>query len=294
MKKIIESETTSDLFDKVTPEISVGMFRRICFIRYFELKVAWAYKEGLIHSPVYLSVGQESIAAAISAAISGYAIFAQHRAHATYLAFGGNSVRLIDELLGRATGCTGGKGGSPMIQDPEIKMIGHHGLIGENVPLSVGYALGSGKHSVTFFGDGAVEEDYVLGAMGFASRHKLPVLFVCEDNDLSILTPTEVRRNWEIADVAKAFKLPSIDIIDDPWLIYDHTKELCNNLPALINCRTCRHFWHTGAGVDGPPKWDRFSLVKQELKRHNVDFNSIEDETKQEVENLWQRQLQRQ
>lgn len=294
MKKIIDSETEKDLSIKVIPEISLEIFRRICLIRYFELKVAQVYKEGLIHSPVYLSVGQESIAAAISVAISDYYIFAQHRSHATYLAFAGDPVRLIDELLGRATGCTGGKGGSPMLQDPAIKMIGHHGLIGENVPLAVGYALGSGKNTVTFFGDAAAEEDYVLGAMGFASRHKLPVLFVCEDNDLSILTRKEVRRNWEIADVAKAFKIHSVDIIDDPWLIFNHTKELCNNLPALINCRTCRHFWHAGAGIDEPPKWDRFELVKQELKRFNIDYSQIENQTKQYVDDLWQEQLQKQ
>ena len=294
IKKILDFQTKKDLSGKVIPEISLEIFRRICLIRYFELKVAQVYKEGLIHSPIYLSVGQESIAAAISAAILEYYIFAQHRSHATYLAFGGDPVKLIDELLGRATGCTGGKGGSPMIQDPVIKMIGHHGLIGENVPLGVGYALGSGKNTVIFFGDASAEEDYVLGAMGFACRHKLPILFVCEDNDLSILTRKEVRRNWEIAEVAEAFKIPSVDITDDPWLIFDNTKKLCNNLPALINCRTCRHFWHTGVGIDGPPKWDRFGLVKQELKRLNIDYSQTENQAKQYVDNLWQKQLQRQ
>lgn len=294
MKKLIDSGIKSDFSKKVGPEVSLEIFRRICLIRYFELKVAQVYKEGLIHSPVYLSVGQESIAATISVVISDYYIFAQHRSHAIYLAFGGDPIKLIDELLGRATGCTGGKGGSPMIQDPAIKMVGHHGLIGENVPLAVGYAFGSGKNTVTFFGDGAAEEDYVLGAMGFASQHKLPVLFVCEDNDLSILTRKEVRRNWEIADVAAAFKIPSVDITDAPWLIFDNTKKLCNNLPALINCRTCRHFWHAGVGIDGPPEWDRFELVKQELKRLNIDYRQVENQTKQYVFDLWQKQLQKQ
>lgn len=273
---------------------SLDVFRRICLIRYFELEVAKAYKNGLIHSPIYLSVGQESIAAAISSIISDYYIFGQHRAHGTYLAFGGDIIKLIDELLGRKTGCTGGKGGSPMIHDPNIKMVGHHGLIGENIPLAVGFALGSGKNTVCFFGDAAAEEDYAFGAMGFASTHNLPVLFVCEDNDLSILTRTAIRRNWDIADVAKSLRMPAVDISDDPWLIMHHTKQLSNQLPALINCRTCRHLWHAGTGVDDAPEWDRFELVKQELKAQGLDYRGIENKTKEYVEELWQKQLLKQ
>lgn len=293
MKRSAELGIIGNLATKFNPEVSLEMFRRICFIHYFELKTAWAYKGGLIHSPIYLSLGQESIAAAISTVISGYYIFTQHRGHATYLAFGGEPTKLIDELLGRPSGCTAGKGGSPMIQEPSINMIGHHGLIGENVPLAVGFALGSGKNTVCFFGDAAAEEDYVFGSLGFASTHKLPVLFVCEDNDLSILTRTEIRRNWEIADVAAALKMPAVDITDDPWLIAHQTKELTKNLPAFINCRTCRHLWHAGVGVDGPPEWDRFTLVKEELKTLGIDYTHIENQTKRYVDQLWEKQLPR-
>lgn len=266
----------------------------MCLIRYFDLKVAWAYKEGLIYAPIYLSVGQEAVASALSILLSGYYIFAQHRAHSVYLTFGGDPVKLIDELLGRPSGCTGGIGGSPMIQAPQIRMVGHHGLIGENVPIGVGFALGSKMNTLCFFGDAAAEEDYVFGAMGFASRHKLPVIFVCEDNDLSILTRTEVRRNWEIADVAAALKMPSVDISDDPWVIVHHLQGLIKDLPALINCRTCRHFWHAGAGVDNNPEWDRLDLVRKELASLDIAYQETEDEVKQYVETLWERQLQKQ
>lgn len=281
------------LASEFSPDMSLELFRRMCLIRYFEFEAARAYKAGLIHSPIYLSVGQESISAAISAVISDYYIFAQHRAHSVYLAFGGVPINLIDELLGRPTGCTGGKGGSAMIQAPKIKMIGHHGLIGENVPLAVGFALGSGQKTVCFFGDAAAEEDYVFGALGFAATHKLPVLFVCEDNDLSILTRTHVRRKWEMADVVDALKMPAVDITDDPWLIAYHTKELVKDLPAFIECRTCRHFWHVGVGVDSPPEWDRFELVKEELKALGIDYKKTEDEIKQYVKEQWERQLQK-
>lgn len=269
-----------------TLSTKLEIFRRMCLTRYFELRVIEAYKKGLITCPVYLSIGQESISAAISTVIKDYYILAQHRAHSVYLSFGGNPARLIDELLGLPTGCSGGMGGSPSIQDSSIKMIGHHGLIGENVPLAVGVAMTD--KVVCFFGDGAAEEDYVFGAMGFAVTHKLPILFVCEDNDLSVLTHKDVRRNWEMANITTALGMPSIDTTDDPWLIADYTKELIADLPAFINCRTCRHHWHVGIGVDSPPEWDRFALVKEQL---GLRVDKIKAETKQYVGDLWNERL---
>ncbi len=279
------------LAQKFSRDVSLEMFRRICLIRYFEYNVAEAFKAKAIQNPVYLSLGQEAIAASLSTIVEGYSIFAQHRAHSAYLAFGGKILKLIDELLERPSGCCGGKGGSPMIWDKKIKMFGHHGLIGENVPLGVGFALGSGEKTLCIFGDAAAEEDYVFAAMGFASTHKLPVLFVCEDNGLSILTPTSVRRNWNIADVAASLNLPAIDITDDPWLVAYHAENLSKNLPAFINCRTCRLFWHMGAGTDGAPEWDRFALIKNELKRLGIDYEKKENDTKEFVDGLWEKQL---
>lgn len=280
-----------------TREKSLDFFRRMCVTKYFELKVAEAIEKGLIDCPVYLSLGQESISAAVSAEISDCLIFAQHRAHSVYLAFGGEPIKLRDELLGRESGCSGGRGGSPAIQDLNIGMIGHHGLIGENIPLAVGAALGNpDKKVVSFFGDAAAEEDYALASMGFAITKKLPVLFICEDNDLSILTPKKVRRSWEIHDVTATMGIPSIAIADDPWLIAHYVRVFSNNLPAYINCYTCRNRWHTGAGIDGPPLWDRFGLVKKQLEHLGLfnEAQSIENEERKNMETIWEEPLQKQ
>lgn len=277
----------------LTQDESLGVFRRMCATRYFELEAIKAYKQGLIKSPLYLSIGQESISATVATLIKDHYIFAQHRAHSVYLAFGGDPVALIDELLGLPTGCNKGIGGSPCIQSDEIKMVGHHGLIGENVPLAVGMALGSGKPVVCFFGDAAAEEDYTFSSMGFAQTHKLPVLFVCEDNNLSILTEKKVRRSWELADVAKGIGMPSADILDDPWEIAYYLKEF--GLPAFINCRTCRHHWHVGVGVDNPPEWDRFNMVKETLAELGYEpaLNEVQVNAKKRMEGLWKERLQR-
>ncbi len=267
------------------------IFRRICFVRYFEQGVIRAVEEKLITNFVYLSSGEESISASISLVIPEFMIFAQHRCHAVYLAFGGNPEKLRDELLGLPTGTSGGRAGSNCIQchDNNITMFGHHGLIGENVPQAVGAALGSGKAVVTFFGDGAAEEDYIYPAMGFAVTHKLPVLFVCEDNNLSILTTLKVRRTWSVTNVAKSLGMPAIDISDDPWTIYKKTQELKINLPAFINIYTCRIYWHNSIGIDGPPEWDRLQIVKGDLKKLGLSRQSekIENEIKRTMKELW-------
>ena len=278
-------------------KLSLEIFRRMCNTRYFELKVLEAFEMGLINCPIYLSIGQESISAAISTVISDCLIFAQHRGHSVYSAFGGDPVKLRDELLHRETGCSGGRGGSPSIQEHSISMIGHHGLIGENIPLAVGAALGKPeKTTVAFFGDAAAEEDYALASMGFAITHKLPVFFICEDNDLSILTPVKDRRSWKISDCTAAMNIPSVDITDDPWLIVHHARKLLKDLPAYLNCHTCRHRWHAGTGIDGEPEWDRFSIVKKQLNKLGLskETKKIEEKSKEEMDKLWEEPLRKQ
>ncbi len=282
---------------QISTEELLVIFRKMSFIRNFEKQVKEKYDAGQIKCLVYLSIGQEAIASAVSTFFPSDLIFAQHRAHSVYLAFGGDPGKLIDELLGRDSGCSQGKGGSNCIQDDKIGMVGHHGLIGENIPLAVGAALGNkNKKVVCFFGDGAAEEDYVYPSMGFAITHKLPVLFICEDNDLSILTKKAVRRNWELTDAMRAIGIPCANISDDPELIVHYVKKFNQNLPAFINCKTCRHMWHVGTGQDGKPEEDRLEIFKQNLLKKNIkgEIEEIENQTKQNVEKLWQKHLEKQ
>jgi len=276
-------------------ETSLKLFEKMCLVRYFELGLIDAINMDLTEYLVYLSTGQEAVASALSFLIHDYMIFAQHRAHDVYLAFGGDPKMLRDELLGLPTGTSEGKGGSNCLQYHQngISMFGHHGLIGENVPQAVGAALGSGRNTVCFFGDGAAEEDYVFAAMGFAATHKLPVLFVCIDNDLSILTRKDVRRSWEITDVAMSFGMSAIDVADDPWSIMHYTNELTNKLPALINCIVCRNYWHVGIGIDDAPEWDRFNMVRSKLEMLGLEDRAIqtEEEVRLSMEKLWNRKL---
>jgi len=208
-------------------------------------------------SPLYLSIGQEHIPAAIATVSQDFKIFAQHRAHSYFISFGGGGIELEDQIMD-------GMQGSASINIPG-KMFGHSGFMGDQVPIAVGYAMASGERVLAVCGDASVEEDYVFGAMGYAVTHSLPVLFICEDNDLSILTPVATRRSWSMVDVAESLGLAAVDITDDPWLIGHYCELFLDRLPAFINIRTCRHRWHNGTGTDGPPEWDRFAMIKEKI-----------------------------
>lgn len=283
----------SALFPK---EQSLAIFKQTCLNRYFEFETAKVYNTGVIKMPIYLSAGQEHIPAAIASVSKDFLIFAQHRGHSYYLSFGGDPAKLADELLHKDSGCARGMGGSASIHDPKIGMFGHSGLMGDQIPIAVGAALGSGKKVLAVAGDASIEEDYVLGAMGYAATKKLPVLFLCEDNNLSILTEVQTRRSWNMTDVARSFGMHAADITDDPWLIAYYAQQYLNGgLPAFLNIRTCRQLWHAGTGTDGAPEWDRFAMFKQELEMLGLgkEAKKIEEEAKLEMEKLWQARLQK-
>jgi TPP-dependent pyruvate/acetoin dehydrogenase alpha subunit len=271
--------------DQLSESESLSIFRKTCRNKYFELQVAKAFDRGDIKIPIYLSVGSEHVPSAISEVNNEFMIFAQHRAHSYYMSFGGNLEKLRDELLHKSTGCAKGMGGSASIHSPEISMFGHSGHMGDQIPIAVGAAIASNRKTLAVMGDASGEEDYVQGALGYASTKNAPVLFICEDNDLSILTPVSARRNWSIVDVCHAYGMEAVDITDDPWLIAHHIKTI--KLPALINIRTCRGIWHSGTGQDDAPEWDRFELIKETLSELNYNFSEIEAEEKQRMEQLW-------
>ena len=112
-------------------------------------------------------------------------------------------------------------GGSASIHSKEINMFGHDGLMGSNGPIGVGACFALRQPTIIFLGDAAAEEDYVLGGLGWASTKNLPLLTIIEDNNLSILTEKKVRRNWEMEDVAKSFKMNGYTINDDPLNIIE-------------------------------------------------------------------------
>ena len=271
----------------------LNAFKKASFCRHFENAVYKNAQNKNIKLPIYLSAGQEYIPASIATVLEEQGIepniFIQHRGHSTYLSFGADPVALVDELLGRKTGCAGGMGGSASIHSHEKNIFGHDGLMGSQVPIAVGHCYATRKPTIVVMGDASAEEDYVLGAMGWASTKNLPILFVVEDNNLSILTEKKVRRNWEMDDVAKAFKMRGFNIEDNPEIIKEHLKDVFDG-PMLLNINTNRKYWHSGAGQDG----NNFDRYEKELNLLGEEAIQIDLENKQSIEKLWQLQLEKQ
>ena len=283
-------------------DTTLELLRRMSLSRWFELKTHEVYDTGVIHAPIYLSFGQEAVAAALSLVFREEQpdIFAQHRAHDFYLCYGGEPVALIDELLGLSTGCAQGMGGSASIHSPAIKMHGHDGLMGSQIPIAVGFTLrktrvGDSSPTLAVMGDASAEEDYVSSSLGYASTKKLPILFVCLDNGLSVLTPIELRRNWSMVDLAEAYKMPAVEIADDPWLVMHQVLRLKNQLPALLNIQVCRGSSHAGTRKDNyqEPAWNRFELMKSTLEELGFigAAEAIDARIKVEVSRLWDKRL---
>ncbi len=277
-------------------DIKNKIFEKAALCRHFEMNTFQYSKNKKIKIPVYLSAGQEFISATLATLILNKKkvkplIFAQHRCHSTYLSFGGNIKNLINELLGNyKSSYTKGKGGSASIYSKKINMYGHDGHMGTQVPIGIGACFVSKKPTIVFMGDASAEEDYVLGALGWASLKKLPILFIVEDNNLSILTEKKVRRNWNMHDVARSFKMRGYDLKDDPVEISKYQKYFFKE-PMLLNINTNRLFWHAGAGTDSDKIFDRYSYEKKFLGSQG---KKIDKKYEKKINELWQKQLEKQ
>jgi hypothetical protein len=106
----------------------------------------------------------------------------------------------------------------------------------------------------------------------------------------------DVRRSWNVADMARSMGISSVDITDDPWLIAHHAQEMAQNLPGFINIRSVRHLWHAGTGTDGDPEWNRYQLVCDELDKLGLSsqIKSINEDNIKKVVKVWAQQQQKQ
>src|SRR6185437_3438451 len=252
---------------KLIDQLSLQIYEKAALCRAFEEESFAQIKNGSIKLPTYLSAGQEYTPATLSVildhlGIKERQIFIQHRGHSTYLSFGGNMDELVLELLGNPRGCAYGMGGSASIHSVEANIYGHDGLMGSHGPIAVGMSYANKVPTLCFVGDAAAEEDYFLAAIGWASTKNLPIIFVVEDNNLSILTEKKVRRNWEMDAVARGMRMQAFDISDNPQEILDCLEPWISGKtlfsePILLNIRTNRLFWHAGAGIDSSETFDR-------------------------------------
>src|SRR5437667_284361 len=184
----------------------LDLYRQMCLSRRFEEAAAKAYSQGKVSGFLHLYIGQEAVAVgAISAAEPTDYIVATYREHAHYLARTGDARGAMAELFGRATGCSGGRGGSMHLFDAARRFFGGWAIVGGHVPIAAGVAFGSkyrGEQDVTlcFFGDGTANMGAFHEGLALAGLWKLPVVFICENNQYAMGTP--LYRTLSVEDVA--------------------------------------------------------------------------------------------
>ena len=264
-------------------DLYLSIYRKAMFIRQFEEKLIDLELSKKIEIPVYLSIGQEFIAASLATYFgNSVSIFAQHRSHAYFLAFGGKPESLMWEIMGdKEKGCSNGYGGSVGIKSIDAKLYGHTGIMGEQAYLGVGFAFAQNSPVLIILGDATIEEDYFIPSIGFAVTHNLRTVFICEDNGLAVLTPTNKRRSWRSLDLVSSLGVPSVEIVDDPKLIYRALRELPSTGPIFLNIQTQRKVRHTGAKMEGNVLWDREKDFASEISSifGTGELDKIYDET---------------
>src|SRR5258706_2191501 len=165
-----------------------GMLRTMIMIREFDLLAIELRKARRIHGALHPYVGEEAVAVGVCSALRpSDRITSTHRGHGHCIAKGADINRMMAELFGRVDGYCKGKGGSMHIADFAIGMLGANGIVGAGLPIACGAALaaqleGAGQVAVCFFGDGATGEGEFHECLNIASLWKLPVVFVCENN----------------------------------------------------------------------------------------------------------------
>lgn len=229
------------------------MFREMLRIRMIEEEIARRYPEGKMRTPVHLSIGQEAAAVGVCKALGPHdQCVSSHRSHAHYLAKGGSLKAMIAELYGKDTGCARGHGGSMHLIDRSVGFMGSTSIVSGTIPVGIGLAWakklrGEPGRVIIFHGDAAVEEGVWHESVNFAVLHKLPVVFVCENNGHSCYTPIELRQpNRSISDLADVHGLNCFENDGDVNEILEDTKSALRMTPAFIEIHVERYYEHCG------------------------------------------------
>jgi acetoin:2,6-dichlorophenolindophenol oxidoreductase subunit alpha len=269
--------TRQPVINEATRAKALGLFRQMCRIRAFEDAAEIASQGGVsfgstsgavtgaakVRGPLHLSTGQEAVATGVCAHLnpSDY-LTSTHRGHGHTLAKGADLTRMMHELFGKASGFCGGKGGSMHIADFSVGMLGANGVVAAGLPIAVGAAQsikirgqkgnnGQAAIAVSFFGDGAINRGPFAESLNWASVFKLPILFVCEDNQWSATTKTSAMSAGEGAAArAKAHGMKSVRVDgNDVWAVEAAVGPLIAGIragegPALLHARTYRFKGH--------------------------------------------------
>ena len=239
-------------------------------------------KPALVRGPLHLSTGQEAVAAGVCAHLKPADLLTStHRGHGHTLAKGADSTKMMCELFGRANGYNKGKGGSMHIADFSVGMLGANGVVAAGLPIAVGaaHALKLRKVdaiAVSFFGDGAINRGPFMESLNWAVVYHLPMLFICEDNQISATTASAPMTAGQGASPrAESLQVPALKVDgNDVEAVSNAAAKLIAEVragagPRLLHAITYRHKGHVSVdpGTYRDPEEVRKALERDPIKR---------------------------
>jgi TPP-dependent pyruvate/acetoin dehydrogenase alpha subunit len=307
-----KAKAAPQLTQNVDAEDWLTMYQQMVRIRAFEERVNGLYTAAKMPGLAHLYIGEEAIAVGVCSALNkeDY-ITSTHRGHGHCIAKGADVDIMFAELLGKAAGYCKGKGGSMHIADQKNGNLGANAIVGGSAGIAVGAAfsakrLGTGQVAVCFFGEGALGQGLIYETMNLAQLWKLPVIFVCENNQYNEYTHFTETSAGQVADRGKSFGIHTEEIDgQDIRLVFETATRLVARArkgegPAFLMCHTYRYHGHHVGDIDRAyyrskaeeKEWienrDPITifgdwLLKQKLSDQAV-LDSIRTEVKDEVE----------
>ncbi|GAB4520621.1 MAG: thiamine pyrophosphate-dependent dehydrogenase E1 component subunit alpha [Anaerolineae bacterium] len=235
-----------------------AMLRRMLEIRMAEEQIQGLFLQNLVRGTTHLCIGQEASSVGMAWALQpGDTVTCTYRGHGHALAMGMSIKALMAEMMGKASGCCGGKGGSMHMTDASVGLLGANAIVGGHIPLAVGagfsaQVLGEKRVSVAIFGDGTANIGAFHESLNMASVWKLPVVFICENNLYGEYSPVALTTPLEhIADRAPAYGMPGV-MVDgqDVEAVCDaiqaaFTRARSGDGPTLVEVKTYRYRGHS-------------------------------------------------
>jgi pyruvate dehydrogenase E1 component alpha subunit len=235
----------------------IDMYTCMWRIRLFEEQAEYQSSQGKVLGALHTYIGEEAVAVGICAHLdtTDY-ITSTHRGHGHCIAKGADIKKMMAELFGRATGYCKGKGGSMHIADFSVGMLGANGIVAGGFGLATGAGLaaqlrGTGQVTICFFGDGAANRGPFHENINIAAVWKLPVVYVCENNQYAQWTPQrEVTLVTDIASMSAAYGIPGVQVNGmDVLAVYEAAGEAIERArqgegPTLLECKTYRYRGH--------------------------------------------------
>jgi pyruvate dehydrogenase E1 component alpha subunit len=270
------------------------LYRQMLTIRLAEQACGKVFADGAIPGFIHLSIGQEAVSAGIMSALTNAdTIASTHRGHGHALAKGLSLTGFFRELMGRANGVCGGRGGSMHVADFSVGMLGANGIVGGGIAIALGSGLahklrGSKDIAVAFFGDGAMAEGVLHESLNIASLLPAPVLFACEANGWSEFSPTSAQISFTLEALAASYRIPFHRIDgNDVRKVSAIAKEIITTIresgrPIVVECVTRRVRGHFEGDpqryrTDTEPAVDPLAFTRAALAAEGVAPDALDD-----------------